>query len=171
MGAILDHEDTHTSTPLSSASFPRYLPHSHYGDKHGYRNGERIDTELFISAANNGANVALFEFVHPYRFQNGLGDLFLRKRRVHPVNFRRVEQTIDVRFETERSRPHRRLVTPHPFENRCSVVNDMRANVKFGIVPVDELPIHPDLVTLRYWHLQPSCLFGFPLFFPTVKRF
>ena len=66
---------------------------------------------------------------------------------IHAIDFRRIQKTLHVFAQTEDRRATLGRVTPDPFKNARSVVQNMRHHMHARIIPFDELAVVPDNVT------------------------
>ena len=55
-------------------------------------------------------------------------------------------------LEPEDRGPLRGFVAPYPFKPARSIMYDMGKDMDVRVVPVDELPVHPDFGDFLHWH-------------------
>ena len=88
----------------------------------------------------------------PHGLEHGLHQLVARERNVHAVDLRRIHQPLHVLDRAKNRRPRRQVVAPDPLKYRRPVVHHMRHHVQRRLVPIDQLPVMPDLLSLLDSH-------------------
>jgi hypothetical protein len=102
-----------------------------------------------VSDIGHRADIAGLQAVRRQRLLGGLAEVVDRIRALHHADVARVQQAPHVILEAEHRRATvRKLVGPDPLERAEAVVEGMGEDVNLGVVPVHELPIHPDRLQL-----------------------
>ncbi len=92
------------------------------------------------------SDVALFEVIAAKGLERGFLDFLATKGHLHEVDPRRIEKPADVIAESKHSRAAIfGSVAADAFEDTEPVVQGVGENVNFGIRPIDEFAVEPDL--------------------------
>ena len=121
-------------------------------DRHVDRAGQRVEPHLAVAQVDDGPDVALGQPVDPHRRLGGLDDLLGREGDVDEEDLGRVEQPGDVVGQPEHGRAGIGRVGPDALEDSAAVVEGVGEDMDAGVVPVDQLSIHPDLLGLGDRH-------------------
>ena len=123
------------------------------GDVHGA--GQRVEPHLPVAQVDDRPDVALLEAVDPDGVLDRVDELGGRERDVDQEDLGAGEHAVDVVREPEHGCAARRRIGADALEHAAAVVQRVREDVDLGVVPVDELAIHPDLLDLveRHWVL------------------
>ena len=105
---------------------------------------EREQAHRAVAAEGDRADVALAHPVAGDRLQLRGGDLLAREGDRHVVELGRLEQAVGVLGVAEDRRPDLGVVTADALEDAGAVVQAVRQYVNLGLIPGDELPVHPD---------------------------
>jgi len=104
---------------------------------------KRVDAQGIVPPVDNRTDVTGLESVGPDSFEDGLVELRYRVGDIHSVHFAGVEEAFDVRFQTEDGRSPGSLVGPKSLEQRAAIMDDVGGDVDTGILPGNELAVHP----------------------------
>ena len=136
--------------PVFSAVLAEVRPPGPAHDHGLDRVAARRDAELAVAVEGDRAQVALAQAVRAEQLVAGGGQLVGRVRDLHVEQARGVLQALHVVAEPEDCRPFRRVVAADSLEDARSVVQAVNADMDLCIGPVDELPVHPDLLGLLH---------------------
>ena len=113
---------------------------------------QRVEPHLAVAEVDDRPHVAGLDLVDPDGLLGRGDDLRRREARVHQVDRGRPEQPVDVVGEPEDRGALRRPVRPDALEDTPAVVQRGVQDVYGRVVPVDEAPVHPDLLGRRDRH-------------------
>src|SRR5580693_4696227 len=111
-----------------------------------------INSRFAIAAENYRADVARADFIYASQFQIGVAEIVEGVANLHAVDVGGIQEALHVLFEAENAGTLLRFVAADAFEDGGAVADHVRENVNFGVVPVDELAVVPDLFSLGDGH-------------------
>ena len=120
--------------------------------------GGRVDTQRFVPAENQWANVAGFVPVAFDGCHNCIGDFLLGIRNFHTDNFRGVEQPFDMRRQPQHGGSLFGVVRADTFKNAAAVMQHMCQHMHLRFIPGDKFTVEPDYVC--FWNSH-HCLLNF----------
>ena len=107
------------------------------------REGQNAD--VAIAAQHQGPEIAGVQLVDAHQFTHGVGQLVDAVIHFHAINLGGIEQAADVFAHPEDGRPGGRGVAADAFEHGAAVAGNVGKDVDFGIVPVDQAAVMPNL--------------------------
>src|SRR5579864_1096401 len=116
------------------------------------RRVERVHACLAISAQHNWAHVAGPRAIVADDVEHPLDQLLAGEVDVDSVDLGGVEQPLHVFVGSENGWAAGQFIAANAFEDRRAVMDDVRHYMNGRIVPVDELPVVPDLLGLLNRH-------------------
>jgi len=114
------------------------------GDVDGARQG--VEAHLAVAQVDQRADIAGVDVVDPDGLLGGLDDLLHGERRLDHQHLGRLQEAADVVGQPEDGRSGGGGVGPDALEDSGAVVERVGEDVDLGVVPVDELAVHPNLV-------------------------
>jgi hypothetical protein len=102
-----------------------------------------------IATHDHGADVALLELVHGDELDRRAHELLDRVRARHAHHLCAAHQTLHVLGQAKDGGTVGGLVAADALEDAGTVVQGVREHMDLRRVPIDERPVHPDLVDLR----------------------
>src|SRR5262249_467684 len=110
---------------------------------------------LTVADEDQRTDVTLSQSVHAYGLDAGALDLLRGERNLQAENLGGVEQPPSVLREAkDRRTAGLGLIAANPLEDADAIVKRMREHVNFGIAPVDEPSVHPDLLGFLHVSLR-----------------
>ena len=125
-------------------------------DRHLDRRVLGEEPHLAVAAEGERADVARVEAVPPDQLMRGLAKLVDRVLERQVVELRRRVQAIEMLAMAEHRRPLLGLVAADALEDPRAVVQPVAQDMDLGVVPSDELAVHPD--PFRLFHGAPQAL-------------
>ena len=116
------------------------------GDRHVDGARQRVEPHLAVAVVGDRPDVAAGQAGGRDRVLGGLHDVVDRVRDLHAEDGGAAEQPLDVVGEPEDAGTVVGLVGADPLEHAHAVVERVGEDVDAGVVPVDELAVHPDLL-------------------------
>src|SRR5262249_25793751 len=118
------------------------------GDVYVNRAAERAHAHLTIAAENDRPDVARRYAVRLDELYHALYKLLTRERKFHPVDFRGVDQPLHVLVSSENCRATGLLVATDSLKHRGAVVHNVGHYMDLRVLPANELPVVPNVVSL-----------------------
>ena len=122
------------------------------GNRHVHRARERVQPHLAVAVVRDRPDVARRQPGRCDGVLRGLDELLHRVGDLHADDLGAAEEPLDVVGEPEHRRTLRSLVRTDPLEHPGAVVERVRQHVDAGVLPVDEIAVHPDLGRGRDGH-------------------
>src|SRR6267154_1553160 len=107
---------------------------------------QRIHSRFAVAAEHNGLDVTGIQFVQAHQLASGVGELIEGEGKFHAVDSCGVDETLHVLAQAEDRRALLGFIAADAFKDRGAVTHDVRQDVKFGVLPVDPLPVVPDFL-------------------------
>src|SRR5262249_34073884 len=134
------------SDAFSQGSFTKIRTPWPHRNGHTDRVVTVVDTHLTIAQVNQWANVALTHIVDLHGVDNGTPHVILRPGHFHASDMRRMKQALEMFLEAENGWSTRCVITANALKDAEPVVEGMAEHVYLGLVPIDKLSIHPNLL-------------------------
>src|SRR4029450_9466024 len=125
------------------------------GDDHADRGVERVEADLAVAEVDERADVAGRQLVHGDQVLGHLDGPLEGDRRLHVGDLGAPVEPLVVGGGAEDGRPVGGGVGADALEHPPAVVQGGGEHVDAGLVPVDVLPVHPDLAAWRDRHRRP----------------
>ena len=106
---------------------------------------DRVEAHLAVPVVDERADVAALDAARGDGLAHRSAQLLFAERHLHRQQVRRTSETGDVLAQAEDRRAATRRIGPDAFEHRRAVVQAVREDMDLGVVPVDELSVHPNL--------------------------
>src|ERR1019366_455168 len=108
---------------------------------------ERVNADLPVSAQHDGADIARRHFVGGYQIHRCLAQIVKGVVQLNTVDFAGLEQAQHVVPQAEDGGALAILIAANSFKHRRAVVDHVGHHVDFGVIPGDQLPVMPHVVT------------------------
>ena len=125
------------------------------GDRHVDGSVQGVQAHMAVAAIDDRADVARPQPVARDQLESGGAQLLERVRRRHVVELRRAQQALDVVGPAEDRRTELGLVATHAVEHARAVVQPVREDVDLGVLPGDEIAVHPNEIGWVHWPWAP----------------
>ena len=116
------------------------------GDRDVDRRLERVQPHLPVAAVDDRTDVAGAQAVARDQLERRSAQLLGAVGHRHVVELGRAQQPVDVLGVAEHRRPELGVVAAHAVEDAGAVVQAVREHVDLGVLPRDEVSVHPDEV-------------------------
>ena len=120
------------------------------GDIDAARQG--VESHLAVAVVSDRSHVATGQTCRCHRRLRRGDDLGDGVRDLHPHDVGAAVQPLDVLGQAEHRRALRRRIRADALEHAGAVVQRVSKDVNLGLVPIDEVSVHPDLRSGLDWH-------------------
>src|SRR6266404_9829801 len=111
------------------------------------RGAQGIHSHLAVTTEHDRLNVAGVQFVGANELGGGVGKLVEGVGKIHPINFRGIDEPLHVLAKAEDRGALLGLVAADAFEYGRAVAYDVREDMQLGIVPIDPFAVVPDFLS------------------------